>query len=95
MTSWREGEVTGNIQEVPGIGPKARGLLASDKDGEDSVVETTWQLFGQYLKLKGFDGNGQYLGVKDHNNKFWYWLQSKGITGHRSTIVKVRQVSWE
>jgi len=88
MTAWREGEVTGDILEVPGIGPAARDLLASNEHGVDNVVETTWQLFGQYLKFKRIDKDGQYLDVKDHNDLFWYWLKAKGIKSHRSAIVK-------
>ena len=89
MSEWRELEITGDVTEVPGIGPAAAELLAKEDYGEEHVVQNTWQLFAKYLSLKTTDQDGKHLSVKDHNDKFWYWLKYKGIKSHRSAIVKV------
>ena len=89
MSAWCENEVTGDIQDVPGIGPEWAKLLAKDDGNPDSVVGNTWQLFAKYLSMKSTDEDGNHLDVKEHNNKFWFWLKYKGITSHQSSIVKV------
>lgn len=43
--------LTGDIQEVPGIGPAAAKHLASGDDINDQV-HNTYQLVGKYLMLK-------------------------------------------
>jgi hypothetical protein len=38
--------------------------------------------------LKGPDTDGNKVESMEHCEKFWYWLQDKGISAHRSAIVK-------
>lgn len=42
--------LTGDLTEVPGIGPAAVTKLAAGEDGES--VENTFQLIGKFLMLK-------------------------------------------
>mmetsp|Transcript_25881 Transcript_25881/g.38337 ORF Transcript_25881/g.38337 Transcript_25881/m.38337 type:complete len:114 (+) Transcript_25881:76-417(+) len=69
--------VTGDLLEVPGIGPAAKELLRKND------VTTTFQLFGKFLKFKK-EGRS----CKKHCDKFWDWLGEIGINAHRSTIVR-------
>mmetsp|Transcript_6560 Transcript_6560/g.9910 ORF Transcript_6560/g.9910 Transcript_6560/m.9910 type:complete len:115 (+) Transcript_6560:103-447(+) len=77
LSNFIQNTVTGDITEVPGIGPKAKEALA--KKG----ITTTFQLFGQFLMLKE-DG----VGSVEHCDRFWYWLNSCGISSHRAGIVQ-------
>ena len=38
--------------------------------------------------LKGPDTEENTVQSMEHCEKFWYWLQDKGISAHRSAIVK-------
>lgn len=38
--------------------------------------------------LKGPDTDGNKVESMEHCEKFWYWLQDKGISSHRSAIVQ-------
>ena len=38
--------------------------------------------------LKGPDSDDNKVESMEHCEKFWYWLQDKGISAHRSAIVK-------
>ena len=42
----------------------------------------------QFLMLKGPDSDDNKVESMEHCEKFWYWLQDKGISAHRSAIVK-------
>ena len=42
----------------------------------------------QFLMLKGPDTDDNKVESMEHCEKFWYWLQDKGISAHRSAIVK-------
>ena len=75
---------------VPGLGPKGVEKLSQLPAAE--AITNTWQLFGKYLMLKGpdtLDANGNMVIVdcETHNNKFWKFLQDKGINAHRSAII--------
>jgi hypothetical protein len=86
MDTWRAAEVSGDLNEVPGIGPAAIKALAKDPDPMARITNTH-QLIGQYLMLKGPDVDGREVSVSEMNHKFWFFLKSKGITAHRSAIV--------
>jgi len=45
MTDFIRGRVTGDLQEVPGIGPATAKKLGEGEDGEE--VTNTYQLFGK------------------------------------------------
>lgn len=86
MADFIRGTVTGDVTEVPGVGPAAAKKLA---DGEgDEKVTNTYQLIGKFLMLKGPDDADNKVESMEHCEKFWYWLQDKGISAHRSAIVK-------
>lgn len=42
----------------------------------------------QFMMLKGPDTKDEKVECMEHCEKFWFWLQSKGISAHRSAIVK-------
>jgi len=86
MMDFIRGTVSGNIQDVPGIGPAAAKKLAAGEG--DEKVTNTYQLIGKFLMLKGPDSEENKVGSMEHCEKFWYWLQDKGISAHRSAIVK-------
>ena len=70
-----------DLRSVPGIGPATVARLRENMDG-DSAVETTYQLIGKFLALRGAG-----MEPKDHMNAFWFYLQARGIDSHRSGIV--------
>ncbi|CAM9808718.1 unnamed protein product [Pylaiella littoralis] len=78
--------VTGDITEVPGIATRGAEILA---EGEgDERVTNTYQLIGKFLALRGPDkGDDHEVDSVEHCDKFWYWLQAKGINSNRSGIV--------
>ncbi|KAL3792842.1 hypothetical protein ACHAWO_013957 [Cyclotella atomus] len=82
----RQGNITGDLTEVPGIGPKAAEKLA--EGDEHDQITNTWQLLGKFMMLKGPDTADEKVECMEHCEKFWFWLQSKGISAHRSAIVK-------
>lgn len=87
MNEFLRGQLSGDLQEVPGIGPAAKKKLGEgDVDGD--VVTNTFQLVGKFLMLKGPDDGDEKVGTREHMEKFWYWLQEKGISSHRSGIVR-------
>lgn len=83
---WRASAVTGNLNEVPGVGPAAIKLFKEDPDPMTRVTNTH-QLIGQYLMLKGPDDDDNFVSVSELNQKFWFYLKAKGIKAHRSAIV--------
>lgn len=42
----------------------------------------------QFLMLKGPDDGETKVECPEHCDKFWFWLQQKNISSHRSAIVK-------
>ena len=38
--------------------------------------------------LKGPDDSDHKVECVEHTEKFWHWLKSKGISSHRSAIVR-------
>lgn len=83
MRIWKSTPVTGNLLEVPGIGPAAVKALAATDDPND-LVTNTYQLFGKYLMLKG-PGD---VSCVEHNERMWSWLKNRGINACRSGIVR-------
>ncbi|KAL7546706.1 hypothetical protein ACHAWF_010034 [Thalassiosira exigua] len=86
MTDFIRGAIGGDVTEVPGIGPAAAKKLAAG-EGDDKVTNT-YQLIGKFLMLKGPDTDDGKVESMEHCEKFWYWLQDKSVTAHRSAIVK-------
>jgi len=87
MENWRVTPVTGDLNDVPGIGPAAIKKLAEGQTPDD-MITNTYQLFGKFLMLKGPDQDGRKVESYEHTEKFWYFLKNKGISAHRSAIVK-------
>uniref|UniRef100_A0A7S1ZJR7 Uncharacterized protein n=1 Tax=Trieres chinensis TaxID=1514140 RepID=A0A7S1ZJR7_TRICV len=86
LNDFLRGKITGEITEVPGIGPAAAKRLAEGDD--DDRVTNTWQLIGKFMMLKGPDDDEHKVGPGEHMQKFWHWLAEKEIKSHRSAIVK-------
>jgi hypothetical protein len=87
MGDFLRGAITGDITEVPGIGPAAAKKLA-DAEDDDEKITNTWQLMGKFLMLKGPDEDGHKVESNEHMQKFWHWMAEKGISSHRSAIVR-------
>jgi len=81
MENWRNEAVTGDLLQVPGLGPAAIKMLGEAK------VTNTYQLVGTYLSLKGPEDEEHEVSVGALNQKFWFFLKSAGIKSHRSAIV--------
>lgn len=88
MEAWRSSRITGDLTEVPGIGPAAVNKLKEADLGPDQITNT-FQLFGKFLMLKG-PGHGDETQVEpiEHTQKFWEFLKNRGISSHRSAIVR-------
>eukprot|EP00499_Haloplacidia_sp_CaronLabIsolate_P011624 CAMPEP_0196780942 /NCGR_PEP_ID=MMETSP1104-20130614/8871_1 /TAXON_ID=33652 /ORGANISM="Cafeteria sp., Strain Caron Lab Isolate" /LENGTH=117 /DNA_ID=CAMNT_0042151159 /DNA_START=14 /DNA_END=367 /DNA_ORIENTATION=- len=68
--------VESDLSSLPGVGP------AAIRKFKAAGVETTHQLIGVYLSMKG-----EGVSVQAHCDAFWEWLQEVGINAHRSGIV--------
>lgn len=76
--------LTGQLIEVPGIGPTTVKVLAK---GSEPIVNT-FQMIGKFMLLKSNDQEtGDLIESSHHCDKFWRWLKLKGVTSHRDTIV--------
>lgn len=86
MEEFVQHPVTGDLTEVPGIGPAAIKILA---DHPTESIQNTYQLIGKYLALKS---NGEDtkkpIDSYEHNDVFWYFLKDRGIKSHRSAVVQ-------
>eukprot|EP00567_Pseudictyota_dubia_P016232 CAMPEP_0197440840 /NCGR_PEP_ID=MMETSP1175-20131217/7244_1 /TAXON_ID=1003142 /ORGANISM="Triceratium dubium, Strain CCMP147" /LENGTH=131 /DNA_ID=CAMNT_0042971019 /DNA_START=128 /DNA_END=523 /DNA_ORIENTATION=+ len=90
LNQFLRGKISGNIEDVPGIGPAAAKRLA-EGDTDDERVTNTYQLIGKFLMLKGADeesDTNEPIPPGEHVNRFWHWLAEKDIKSHRSAIVK-------
>lgn len=74
-------QIQQEIGSVPGIGPAAAKKLAEGTE-DDAPVETTYQLIGKFLSLRGAG-----MTSKEHCDAMWFWLQAKGVASHRAGIV--------
>ena len=81
LAEFLQTDVVEDITSVPGIGPVAVARLASASE-EDAGCRTTHQLIGKFLSLRE-----PGMTTQEHLDAFWFWLQAKGITAHRSGIV--------
>jgi hypothetical protein len=84
MEAWLRSQVTPDLEDVPGIGPAAVKRLA---DGDEKITNC-YQLFGKFLMLRGPDTPEHKVENIEHTEKFWHWLKQKGISSHRSAIVR-------
>ena len=81
LLTWLSKQVTGDLLEVPGIGPTNVKLLnATDK--VDEAITTTHQLIGKFLSLKAAGTTSD-----EHYNMFSEWIMDKGIRAGRKRIV--------
>lgn len=84
MAKWRQEPITGDLLEVPGIGPATVKVLAEG----DEKITNTYQLFGKFMMLKGPDSEEHKIESVEHCEKFWFYLQARGVKSNRSAIVK-------
>jgi hypothetical protein len=88
MEAWRSAQITGDLTEVPGIGPAAVKKLYECDEGANKITNT-YQLFGRFFMLKGPGHEGETsVEPVEHTQKFWLWLANRGISSHRSAIVR-------
>mmetsp|Transcript_4037 Transcript_4037/g.5670 ORF Transcript_4037/g.5670 Transcript_4037/m.5670 type:complete len:123 (-) Transcript_4037:275-643(-) len=80
LGDWLREPITLNLQQVPGIGPANERILG-EAEGEDKV-ETTHQLIGKFLSLKGKD-----VTPVEHCDMFWHWLAKVGVNAGRNNVV--------
>ena len=80
LADWLREPITMDLQQVPGIGPANAKTLAAG-EGDDKV-ETTHQLIGKFLSLKGRD-----VTPIEHCDMFWHWLAARGVNAGRNNIV--------
>jgi hypothetical protein len=85
MEEFIQAQISGDLNEVPGIGPAAIKAL---KNSDTQVVTNTYQLLGVYYSLKSTSDDGTLLDSFVHNDTFWFWLKSRGIAAHRSAVVE-------
>lgn len=71
-----------NIETVPGVGPAAALKLAAKAGDDDTPIETTHQLIGKFLALRG-----KGMSSKEHCDAMWFYLQAKGVSSYRAGIV--------
>jgi hypothetical protein len=90
MQAWRNSQPTDDLLEIPGIGPAAVKKLGEAMIDAERITNT-YMLFGKYLSLKGPDLDGHKVDIVEHNERFWHYLKIRGISAHRSAIVKVRR----
>lgn len=84
LISFLRAPITGDLNEVPGLGAKMIKQLAKGSD----PIHNTYQLIGKYLSLKSNNhDDNQPINCVYHCNKFYTWLKQKGIDNHRATIV--------
>jgi len=69
--------LTGDLSEIPGIGPIAKERLA------EQDITTSFALIGKFLSLKG-----EGVSTREHCDKFFIWLRDTGISSHRNGIVR-------
>ncbi|GBG26080.1 Hypothetical Protein FCC1311_023002 [Hondaea fermentalgiana] len=73
--------VSEDITQVPGIGPKAKELLAEAVEG-DQAITTTYQLIGKFLTLRAAG-----MSQQEHLDAMWHWLNARKINAFRAGIV--------
>eukprot|EP01041_Mallomonas_annulata_P004995 gene4995-9988_t len=78
LSEFLHAPITGDLTEVPGIGPSAKAKLI------DNGVGTTFALFGKFLTLK----DSESVESVEHCDRFWYWIKEIGINSHRSAVVR-------
>lgn len=77
LATFLSSPIEDNLESVPGIGP------ATIKKLNDDGINTTFQLIGLFLSLRG-----ENMTQEEHCNALWYYLQELGINGPRSGIVQ-------
>jgi hypothetical protein len=85
MEKWRNSAFSADILKVPGIDAEAAEKLAASAD----QITNQYMLFGWYLMIKGPENE---VGIIEHHERFWCYLEYLGITAHRSAIVTVRSI---
>ena len=81
LADWLRNPVTGDLEQIPGIGPANKKKLA-EGESDDDKIETTFQLIGKFLMLRGPNTTPVEL-----CDMFYYWLQGKGVSAGRNNIV--------
>ena len=72
FTAWMNREVTSNLEDVPGIGPKSKEKL------KEIGITTTHQLFAMFLSMKSDN-----ITTIQHGDAFYQWLCDSNIQSVR------------
>ena len=70
--------LTGDLTEVPGVGPKTAAKLAEEEHGS---VRNTYQLLGKFLEMREVNDT-----CVTHCTRFMHWLKLKGLTKHKTSV---------
>jgi hypothetical protein len=74
---WLRTPLTGNLSEIHGI---KKGGVYETKFHEAGIMNT-WQLIGEFLKMRGVDSDGKTIDSVEHCERFFIWLGAIGIGG--------------
>lgn len=78
LAAFIQNPITGNLLEVPGIGPSTVEAL------KNAGISTTFGLIGKFLMLKE-----EGVQSVEHCDRFYYWLSDVGTSsGFRSSVVE-------
>ena len=86
LNKFLQAPLSGDLADVPGISEKNKEHfmnLSKETNGKFQNIPNSWQLIGEYLRLKE-DG----MSGVDLCNKFWHWLKLVGINSGRNHIVR-------
>ena len=89
MENWKTTPTDPDLKTVPGVGPATIRKLA-EADIEEDRITNTYQLFGKFFMLKGPGHTEGEIEIDsfEHMERFWHWLKNRGISSHRSAIVR-------
>ena len=74
FVEWLRGKITGDLEEIPGIGTSNKAILK--KEG----ITNTYQLIGKYLSFKKGD-------IREHQNAMYEWLTQINVLSGRNYII--------
>jgi hypothetical protein len=74
FAEWLRGKITGDLEEIPGIGPSNKAIL------EKAGVSNTYQLIGKYLSFKKGD-------IKEQQDAMYEWLLQIKVNRGRNQII--------
>ena len=77
LASWLKSPITGDIKQVPGVGPRSAEKL------REAGITSTEGLIGKFLMMKDQD-----TAPVEHCERFYLYLRSVGVNAHRADVVQ-------